>query len=115
VLLHNKDAVPTLIAMAKQADASLQAEFGLPPGFIVIDTIAACAGYARPGEENDPALLLSVDDRSVPLNRDRRYVLRLWRTQRFVRPRSAARQRLGPPHPSAVWQWITESATTESS
>jgi len=55
VLLHNKDAVPTLIAMAKQADASLQAEFGLPLGLIVIDTIAACAGYARPGEENDPA------------------------------------------------------------
>jgi hypothetical protein len=55
VLLHNKDAVPTLIAMAKQADASLQAEFGLPLGLIIIDTIAACAGYARPGEENDPA------------------------------------------------------------
>ena len=54
VLLHNKDAVPTLIAMARQADASLQAEFGLPLGLIIIDTIAACAGYVRPGEENDP-------------------------------------------------------------
>jgi hypothetical protein len=55
VLLHNKDAVPTLIAMAKQADASLQAEFGLPLGLIIIDTLSASAGYARAGEENDPA------------------------------------------------------------
>jgi hypothetical protein len=56
VLLHNKDAVRMLIAMAKQAEASLQAEFGLPLGLIVIDTIAACAGYARSGEENDNAV-----------------------------------------------------------
>jgi hypothetical protein len=53
-LLH-KSAVQTLIAMAKQAEASLQAEFGLPLGLIIIDTIAACAGYARAGDENDPA------------------------------------------------------------
>jgi hypothetical protein len=32
---------------------SLLEEFGLPLGLIVIDTIAACAGYA-PGAENDP-------------------------------------------------------------
>ena len=30
-------------------------EFGLPLGLIIIDTIAACAGYARAGDENDPA------------------------------------------------------------
>ena len=54
-MLH-KDAVATLIAMAKQAEASLQEEFGLPLGLIVIDTIAACAGYARSGDENDPAV-----------------------------------------------------------
>ena len=41
--------------MARQADASLQREFGLPLGLIIIDTIAACAGYARAGDENDPA------------------------------------------------------------
>ena len=41
--------------MARQADDSLQQEFGLPLGLIVIDTIAACAGYARAGDENDPA------------------------------------------------------------
>jgi hypothetical protein len=55
-LLHNKDAVPTLIAMAQQAEASLQEEFGLPLGLIMIDTIAACAGYSRSGEENDNAV-----------------------------------------------------------
>ena len=54
MLLH-KDAVETLVAMARQAEASLQAEFGLPLGLIVIDTVAACAGYARGGDENDPA------------------------------------------------------------
>ena len=53
--LLQKDAIATLIAMAKQAEASLLEEFGLPLGLIVIDTIAACAGYARSGDENDPA------------------------------------------------------------
>jgi hypothetical protein len=55
MLLH-KGAVDTLIAMARHAEESLQQEFGLPLGLIVIDTIAACAGYARPGDENDPAV-----------------------------------------------------------
>jgi AAA domain len=55
-LLHNKDAVSTLIAMAQQAEASLQDEFGLPLGLIMIDTIAACAGFSRAGEENDNAV-----------------------------------------------------------
>jgi hypothetical protein len=54
MLLH-KGAVDTLIAMARQADVSLQREFGLPLGLIIIDTIAACAGYVRAGDENDPA------------------------------------------------------------
>ena len=42
-----------LIAMARQAEASLLQEFGLPLGLIVIDTIAACAGYSQLGAEND--------------------------------------------------------------
>ena len=54
MLLH-KGSLETLIAMARQADDSLQHEFGLPLGLIVIDTIPACAGYARAGDENDPA------------------------------------------------------------
>jgi AAA domain len=55
MLLH-KGAVETLIAMAQQADDSLQQEFGLPLGLIVIDTIAACAGYTKTGDENDNAV-----------------------------------------------------------
>jgi hypothetical protein len=41
--------------MARQAEISLQEEFGLPLGLLVIDTIAASAGYMRAGDENDPA------------------------------------------------------------
>jgi hypothetical protein len=55
VLLH-KDAVEKLVAMARQAEASLMAEHGLPLGLIIIDTIAACAGYRRAGDENDNAV-----------------------------------------------------------
>jgi hypothetical protein len=55
MLLH-KGSVDTLIAMAQQADESLQEEFGLPLGLIVVDTVAACAGFARSGDENDPAV-----------------------------------------------------------
>ena len=55
MLLH-KGAVERLIAMARQAEASLQEEFGLPLGLIVVDTIAACAGYSRSGDEYDNAV-----------------------------------------------------------
>jgi hypothetical protein len=55
-LLMQKGAVKTLIAMARQAEASLQEEFGLPLGLIGIDTIAACAGYSRAGDEYDNAV-----------------------------------------------------------
>jgi hypothetical protein len=54
-MLLQKGSAEKLIAMAKQAEASLLEEFGLPLGLIIIDTIAACAGYARAGDENDPA------------------------------------------------------------
>jgi AAA domain len=54
--LLRKGTVETLIAMARQAEASLQAEFGLPLGLIGIDTIAACAGYSRAGDEYDNAV-----------------------------------------------------------
>jgi AAA domain len=58
--LLQKGAVETLIAMAQQADHSLRQEFCLPLGLIVIDTIAACAGYTRAGDENDPAAAQAV-------------------------------------------------------
>jgi hypothetical protein len=55
-VLLQKSAAEMLIAMARQAEQSLQQEFGLPLGLIVIDTIAACAGYARSGDESDNAV-----------------------------------------------------------
>ena len=54
--LLGQDAVPLLTAMAKQAADLLRQEFGLPLGLIVIDTIAASAGYKLPGAENDTAM-----------------------------------------------------------
>ena len=54
--LLQKGSTEKLIAMARQADASLQAEFGLPLGLVVVDTLAACTGYTRAGEENDAAV-----------------------------------------------------------
>jgi hypothetical protein len=55
-LLLHKDAVSKLVAMAKQAEASLLSEFRLPLGLIIIDTIAASAGYQKHGDENDNAV-----------------------------------------------------------
>jgi hypothetical protein len=55
-LLLHKDAVSKLVAMAEHAEASLQNEFGLPLGLIIIDTVAAAAGYAKQGAENDDAV-----------------------------------------------------------
>jgi AAA domain-containing protein len=55
-LLLHKGAVEKLIAMARQAEASLEKEFGLPLGLIGIDTIIACAGFAKAGDENDNAV-----------------------------------------------------------
>jgi hypothetical protein len=54
--LLGPNAVEKLTAMAQQADASLQAEFELPLGLIVVDTIAASAGYAMQGAESDSAI-----------------------------------------------------------
>jgi hypothetical protein len=55
MLLH-KGAAEKLVAMARQAEISLLEEFGLPLGLVVIDTIAACAGYTQAGAENDNAI-----------------------------------------------------------
>src|SRR5262249_40199411 len=55
-LLLQKGSTEKLITMARQAEQSLTDEFGLPLGLIVIDTIAACAGFSRAGEENDNAV-----------------------------------------------------------
>jgi hypothetical protein len=55
-LLLHKGAVEKLIAMTRQAEASLEKEFGLPLGLIGIDTVAACAGYRQAGDEYDNAV-----------------------------------------------------------
>jgi hypothetical protein len=55
-----KGSAEMLIAMVRQADVSLRREFGLPLGLIVIDTVAACAGYAKAGDESDPAAAQAV-------------------------------------------------------
>jgi hypothetical protein len=55
-VLLQPDGLALLVAMGKRAAASLQQEFGLPLGLVIIDTIAASAGYAGPGAENDNAI-----------------------------------------------------------
>ena len=61
-LLLQKGSTEKLIAMAKQADASLQAEFGLPLGLVIIDTLGACTGFTKSGEETDPAVGQAIMD-----------------------------------------------------
>jgi AAA domain len=59
-VLLQKGAVEKLVAMARQAEASLIAEFGLPLGLIIVDTIVVSAGYPQPGAESDPAVTQTV-------------------------------------------------------
>ena len=59
-VLLQKGAVEKLATMARQAEASLIEEFGLPLGLIIIDTIVVTAGYSQPGAENDPAVTQAI-------------------------------------------------------
>jgi AAA domain len=59
-ILLQKGAVEKLVAMARQAEASLIAEFGLPLGLIIIDTVVVSAGYPQPGAESDTAVTQAV-------------------------------------------------------
>jgi len=52
--------VDKLVAMGQQADAFFQAEFGLPLGLVIIDTMAVAAGYHEQGAENDSAVVTAV-------------------------------------------------------
>jgi AAA domain len=54
--LLQPDGLPLLVTMGRQAAASLQEEFSLPLGLVIIDTIAASAGYAGLNAENDNAV-----------------------------------------------------------
>jgi hypothetical protein len=53
--LLRKGAIEELLTRAREAEACLLREFGLPLGLIGIDTLAACAGFTRSGDENDNA------------------------------------------------------------
>ena len=55
-LLLQPDGLSLLVAMGKLAAESLQQEFGLPLGLVLIDTIAASAGFTGMGAENDNAI-----------------------------------------------------------
>jgi hypothetical protein len=59
-ILLQKGAVEKLVAMARQAEASLVTEFGLPLGLIIIDTVVVSAGYPQPGAESDTAVTQTV-------------------------------------------------------
>ena len=116
-MLLQKGCVETLIAMARQADASLQQEFGLPLGLIIIDTIAACAGYARAGDENDPAVgqavmnVLKAVAQAIELLRAGRRSLR-------QEPRGRHPRRLQQGERPAIWcwpAWATRSSAAASS
>jgi AAA domain/RepB DNA-primase N-terminal domain len=54
--LLERGAAKSLIALADEAAARMQAEFKLPLALIVIDTLTAAAGYAKAGDENDAAI-----------------------------------------------------------
>src|SRR4029077_5253035 len=59
-VLLQKGAVEKLVTMAHQAEASLIAEFGLPLGLIIIDTIVVSAGYPQSGAASDTAVTQAV-------------------------------------------------------
>jgi AAA domain len=58
-LLH-KGSIEKLVAMARRAEASLEENFGLPLGLIMIDTLTACAGYTKAGDDYDTAAVQAV-------------------------------------------------------
>jgi hypothetical protein len=58
--LVDPKAAELLIQLAKQADARMHADFDLPLALIVIDTVAATAGFTKAGDENDAAIASTV-------------------------------------------------------
>jgi AAA domain len=58
-LLH-KGSIEKLIAMARQAETVLEEKFGLPLGLIMIDTLIACAGYTKTGDDYDTATVQAL-------------------------------------------------------
>jgi len=54
--LTSRNAVDTIVAIAKEVEAHLQKDFELPLVLIVIDTMVTAAGYQKAGDENDAAV-----------------------------------------------------------
>jgi hypothetical protein len=61
-VLLQKGSIEKLTAMAQQAETELMHDFGLPLGLIIIDTLAACTGYRRSGEDYDTAVTQALMD-----------------------------------------------------
>jgi hypothetical protein len=60
--LLEKDASNKIAASANAVAAEMQHRFGLPLALILIDTVAAGAGYAKSGDENDAAIAQRIMD-----------------------------------------------------
>jgi hypothetical protein len=60
--LLQKDSAKKWIAMARQADRRLKADFGLPLGLVVADSITSCAGYIRAGDDQSNAVGQAIMD-----------------------------------------------------
>jgi AAA domain/RepB DNA-primase from phage plasmid len=60
--LVEKEASNKIAATAKTVAAEMQQRFGLPLALIIIDTVAAGAGYAKAGDENDAAIAQRIMD-----------------------------------------------------
>lgn len=54
--LLDPNAGKTVAAMVRQAADKMMRDFNLPVSLIIIDTAGKAAGYAKAGDENDPAL-----------------------------------------------------------
>jgi hypothetical protein len=60
--LLERGAADKIAADANVVAAEMQQRFGLPLALIVVDTVAAGAGYAKSGDENDAAIAQRIMD-----------------------------------------------------
>ena len=60
--LLERGAADKIAADANAVAAEMQQRFGLPLALIIVDTVAAGAGYAKSGDENDAAIAQRIMD-----------------------------------------------------
>ena len=63
--LLERGAADKIAADANTVAAEMQQRFGLPLALIIVDTVAAGAGYAKSGDENDAAIAAASWTRSL--------------------------------------------------